>query len=238
MKLIGYARVSSVEQNLDLQISALREAGCIDIVSDHGLSGSNFQRPGLRKALRQLTSGDMLVVWRLDRLGRSLVDLIQTVNGLAKRGCEFRSLTESIDTASSGGRLLFHVMGAMAEFERSIISERTKAGMKAASMRGSQIGRRPSMSPEQIEAAHHAITYEHQTISEIAFNHGVHPKTLARNLRIAKLPPINGYRRTASKKYDLEYSDALLDLYQQTKNSNTERSLKSFDDAVNRKLRE
>lgn len=185
MKLIGYARVSSIEQNLDLQITALREAGCTSIVTDHGLSGSNFQRPGLRKALRQLTSGDMLAVWRLDRLGRSLVDLIQTVNGLAKHGCEFRSLTESIDTASSGGRLLFHVMGAMAEFERSIISERTKAGMKAASMRGSQIGRPPSMSHKQIETARHAIAYKGQTINEIAIFYGVHPKTLARNLRMS-----------------------------------------------------
>ena len=188
MKLIGYARVSSVEQNLDLQISALREAGCTSIVTDHGLSGSNFQRPGLRKALRQLTRGDMLVVWRLDRLGRSLVDLIQTVNGLAGRGCEFRSLTESIDTASSGGRLLFHVMGAMAEFERTIISERTKAGMKAARVRGSQIGRRPSMSREQIASARQAVELEKHSIADTALKNGVHPKTLARLLREAPKP--------------------------------------------------
>lgn len=132
MRLVGYARVSTVEQSLDLQIAALKTAGCTDIFTDQGLSGADFQRPGLKKALHHLKSGDMLVVWRLDRLGRSLVDLIQTVNGLSKRGCEFRSLTESIDTSSSGGRLVFHMMGAMAEFERAIISERTKAGMEAA----------------------------------------------------------------------------------------------------------
>jgi len=135
MKLIGYARVSSMEQNLDLQILALKAAGCSRIFTDHGLSGADFQRPGLRKALRQLKEGDMFTVWRLDRLGRSLIDLISTVNGFSKRGCEFRSLTENIDTSTSGGRLLFHVMGAMAEFERSIISERTKAGMQAARAR-------------------------------------------------------------------------------------------------------
>ena len=152
MKLIGYARVSTVEQNLDMQISALKAAGCSEICTDHGLSGADFQRPGLLKALRRIKRGDMLVVWRLDRLGRSLVDLIQTVNGLSKRGCDFRSLTESIDTSSSGGRLVFHMMAAMAEFERAIISERTKAGMEAARARGSRIGRRRSMTLEQTEA--------------------------------------------------------------------------------------
>ncbi|WP_429814862.1 recombinase family protein [Ensifer sp. B1-9] len=183
MRSIGYARVSTVEQNLDLQINALQMAGCAAIFTDHGLSGADFQRPGLRTALRQLKSGDMLVVWRLDRLGRSLIDLIETVNGLSKRGCEFRSLTENIDTSSSGGRLLFHVMGAMAEFERSIISERTKAGMEAARVRGSRIGRRPSMTREQTEAARHAIEMELKAVAEVAAIYGVHPKTLARLLR-------------------------------------------------------
>ncbi|WP_327212029.1 recombinase family protein [Rhizobium beringeri] len=183
MKLVGYARVSTVEQNLDLQIAALKAAGCSELFTDQGLSGADFRRPGLRRALRQLKSTDMLVVWRLDRLGRSLIDLIQTVNGLSKRGCEFRSLTENIDTSSSGGRLLFHVMGAMAEFERSIISERTKAGMAAARARGSRLGRRPSMTREQREAARHAIEMDLKPIAEVASNYGVHPKTLARLLR-------------------------------------------------------
>ncbi len=185
MKLIGYARVSTVDQNLDLQIAALSAAGCEEILTDQGSSGADFQRPGLLKALRHLKSGDMLIVWRLDRLGRSLVDLIQTVNKLSKRGCDFRSLTENIDTSSSSGRLVFHMMGAMAEFERAIIAERTKAGMEAARIRGSQIGRRPSMSPEQIEAARRAVEMECRPIAEIAANNGIHPKTLARLLRDA-----------------------------------------------------
>lgn len=183
MKLVGYARVSTVEQNLDLQIAALKAGGCAEIFTDHGLSGADFQRPGLRKALRQLRRNDMLVVWRLDRLGRSLVDLIQTVTGLSRRGCDFRSLTESIDTSSSAGRLVFHMMAAMAEFERAIISERTKAGMEAARARGSRIGRRPSMTNEQIEAARHAVESDLQSIAEVAARYGVHPKTLARVLR-------------------------------------------------------
>lgn len=183
MKLVGYARVSTVEQNLDMQVAALKAAGCLQIFTDHGLSGADFQRPGLLKALRQIERGDMLVVWRLDRLGRSLVDLIQTVNGLSTRGCDFRSLTESIDTSSSGGRLVFHMMAAMAEFERAIISERTKAGMEAARARGSRIGRRRSMTLEQTEAARLAIEVDLTPVAEVAATYCVHPKTLARLLR-------------------------------------------------------
>lgn len=183
MKLVGYARVSTVEQNLDMQVAALKAAGCAEIFTDLGLSGADFQRPGLLKALRQIKRGDMLVVWRLDRLGRSLVDLIQTVNGLSKRGCDFRSLTESIDTSSSGGRLVFHMMAAMAEFERAIISERTKAGMEAARARGSRIGRRPSMTEVQTDAAKQAVEIDLEPISEVAARYQVHPKTLARVLR-------------------------------------------------------
>ncbi|TBG27781.1 recombinase family protein [Rhizobium leguminosarum] len=183
MKLIGYARVSTVEQSLDLQISALKSAGCSEIITDRGSSGADFQRPGLRKVLRHLRQGDMLIVWRLDRLGRSLVDLIQTVNGLSSRGCEFRSLTESIDTSSSGGRLVFHMMAAMAEFERAIISERTKAGMEAARARGSRIGRRPSMTSLQADAARHSIEIDLEPMVDVAARYQVHPKTLARVLR-------------------------------------------------------
>jgi DNA invertase Pin-like site-specific DNA recombinase len=185
MKLVGYARVSTVEQNLDLQIVALTAAGCAEIFTDQGISGADFHRPGLRKALRYIQTGDMLIVWRLDRLGRSLVDLVETVNSLSRRGCDFRSLTENIDTSSSGGRLLFHVMAAMAEFERSIISERTKAGMDAARARGARIGRRPSMTREQREAARHAIEMDLKPIAEVAAIYQVHPKTLARVLRDA-----------------------------------------------------
>lgn len=183
MNMIGYARVSTVEQSLDLQISALQAAGCSELFTDHGVSGADFRRPGLRKALRHMSAGDMLVVWRLDRLGRSLVDLIQTVNSLSQRGCDFRSLNERIDTSSSGGRLLFHVMGAMAEFERSIISERTKAGMEAAKARGARIGRRPSMTPDQVNKARYEVEVQLRQLDDVAAQFNVHPKTLARVLR-------------------------------------------------------
>jgi DNA invertase Pin-like site-specific DNA recombinase len=182
MKLVGYARVSTVEQNLDLQIAALTAAGCAEIFADHGMSGADFQRPGLRKTLRHIQAGDMLIVWRLDRLGRSLIDLIETVNRLSRRGCEFRSLTENIDTSSSGGRLLFHVMAAMAEFERSIISERTKAGMEAAKARGAQIGRRPALNSVQIEQAYEAVHALSEPVHVVASRFHVHPKTLSRIL--------------------------------------------------------
>src|ERR671929_2209816 len=124
--LIGYARVSTLDQNLDLQIDALRSAGCEDIFTDH-ISGTKARRPGLEQALSHLRPGDTLVVWRLDRLGRSLRHLIDTVTDLQEKGIGFKSLTESIDTTTSGGKLVFHIFGALAEFEREIIRERTHA---------------------------------------------------------------------------------------------------------------
>lgn len=138
---IGYARVSTDIQRMDLQMDALKQAGCDHIFADHGISGATIERPGLRQAMNMLQKGDTLVVWRLDRLGRSLVNLVEYVSSLGKLGVEFRSLTESIDTNSSGGKLLFHMIAALAEFERSLISERTKAGMAAAKLRGKHIGR-------------------------------------------------------------------------------------------------
>ncbi|WP_080431511.1 recombinase family protein [Burkholderia ubonensis] len=138
---IGYARVSTEEQCLDLQLSALKAAGCDTILSDHGVSGSRFDRPGLHEALRIAQVGDTLLVWRLDRLGRSLRHLLEAVNSLGQRGVEFASLTERIDTRSSTGMLMFHMIAALAEFERSLISERTRAGMAAARARGAKIGR-------------------------------------------------------------------------------------------------
>lgn len=138
---VGYARVSTDIQRMDLQMDALKNAGCNFIFTDHGISGATVERPGLRQAMDMLQKGDTLIVWRLDRLGRSLVNLVEHVNGLGKQGIEFRSLTESIDTSSSGGKLLFHMIAALAEFERSLISERTKAGMAAAKLRGKHVGR-------------------------------------------------------------------------------------------------
>lgn len=146
---IGYARVSTDVQRMDLQMDALRQAGCDHIFTDQGISGASTERPGLKQAMDMLQKGDTLVVWRLDRLGRSLVNLVELVSSLGRQGIEFRSLTESIDTSSPGGKLLFHMIAALAEFERSLISERTKAGMAAAKLRGKHVGRPPRIKPTQ-----------------------------------------------------------------------------------------
>ncbi|MDW6021648.1 recombinase family protein [Mesorhizobium sp. BAC0120] len=183
MRKIGYARVSTNEQNLDLQRAALQAAGCVEIHADQGISGSDFERPGLSRALHCLEPGDMLVVWRLDRLGRSLIDLIKLVTDLGARAVEFHSLSEAIDTSSPGGRLLFHMLAAMAEFERSLISERTRAGMAAARARGSRIGRRPATTAAQRAAALIAIEQNKISVEDVAAEYGIHPRTLLRVLR-------------------------------------------------------
>jgi DNA invertase Pin-like site-specific DNA recombinase len=139
MALVGYARVSTHDQHLNLQLDALNAAGCERIFTDT-IGGSSTQRPGLDEALTYLRSGDSLVVWRLDRLGRSLRHLIGTVGQLQSNGVGFRSLQESIDTATPGGKLVFHVFGALAEFERDLIRERTQAGLAAARARGRRGG--------------------------------------------------------------------------------------------------
>src|SRR5918912_1558549 len=133
--LIGYARVSTDDQNLDLQRDALQNAGC-ELIFDDMVSGTKAKRPGLEQALSHLRAGDTLVVWRLDRLGRSLKHLIDTVTDLQERGIGFKSLTESIDTTTSGGKLVFHIFGALAELRRGVIRERTQAGLQAARTRG------------------------------------------------------------------------------------------------------
>jgi DNA invertase Pin-like site-specific DNA recombinase len=138
--LVGYARVSTPDQHLALQRDALKKAGCKRIFSDVA-SGATAERPGLTKALEFVRRGDALVVWKLDRLGRSLQHLIESVRQLHKRKVGFRSLQESIDTTTSGGKLIFHVFGALAEFERDIIRERTNAGLAAARVRGRKGGR-------------------------------------------------------------------------------------------------
>lgn len=147
--LIGYARVSTIDQNLDLQLDALTMAGCAHIFQDEGVSGGKARRPGLDKAIKRLKSGDVLVVWRLDRLGRSMRHLIELTTHLEARGIGFRSLSDAIDTSTASGKLFFHVTGAFAEFERNLISERTKAGMAAAKARGVKIGRPKKRRPLQ-----------------------------------------------------------------------------------------
>ncbi|WP_374732725.1 recombinase family protein [Klebsiella variicola] len=146
--LIGYARVSTGDQNLDLQKNALIRAEC-ELVFEDMASGKNARRPGLKRALRRLRAGDVLVVWKLDRLGRSVRDLITLVSELQARGVNFRSLTDSIDTSTPAGRFFFHVMSALAEMERELIVERTRAGLAVARAKGRIGGRRPKLTPEQ-----------------------------------------------------------------------------------------
>jgi DNA invertase Pin-like site-specific DNA recombinase len=183
MARVGYARVSTADQNLDLQVSALRSAGCEKIFEDQGISGATEKRPGLNAAFRSLKAGDTLIVWRLDRLGRSIRHLIEIITRLQKRGVEFRSVTENIDTTSAGGRMIFHVIAAMAEFERSLISERTIAGMAAARERGQHFGRKPSLTAAQCQEAFQSLYRDGAHPAEVASKYRVHPRTLKRLIR-------------------------------------------------------
>src|SRR5271166_3665157 len=149
---IGYARVSTNGQEIALQLDALRAAGCDRIFEDQA-SGAKADRPGLIEALAYAREGDVLVIWKLDRLGRSLPNLIETVSQLEKHGVGLLSLTESIDTTTPGGRLIFHVFGALGQFERDLIRERTRAGLAAAAARGRRGGRKPSMTDEKLQRA-------------------------------------------------------------------------------------
>ena len=152
MALIGYARVSTADQKLALQHDALVRAGCERTFEDQA-SGARADRPGLAEALAYLRSGDTLVVWKLDRLGRSMRHLIAQVGDLAARGIGFRSLTENIDTTTPGGMLVFNIFGSLAQFERDLIRERTQAGLRAARERGTQGGRRPVVTPDKLRKA-------------------------------------------------------------------------------------
>src|ERR671932_1025163 len=163
---IGYARVSTDEQNLDLQRDALKKAECKKIFEDQ-VSGTKDRRPGLEQALSHLRSGDTLVVWRLDRLGRSLRHLIDTVTDLQEKGVGFKSLTEAIDTRTSGGKLVFHIFGALAEFEREIIRERTKAGLTAARSRGKTGGRPKALTEKQVRILHQLAADRSNSVQDI-----------------------------------------------------------------------
>ncbi len=148
-KVIGYARVSTRDQDPQLQVDALQAAGCGQVFTDHGVSGKLTSRPEFDKALAVLEPGDVLVVWKLDRLGRSLQHLVEVVNGLKERGIGFRSLTEQIDASNGMGKLVFHLFAALAEFERDLIRERTIAGLEAARRQGRTGGRKNRLSAEQ-----------------------------------------------------------------------------------------
>jgi DNA invertase Pin-like site-specific DNA recombinase len=180
--LIGYARVSTLDQTLALQQDALTAAGCQEVYTDTA-SGAVTDRPGLTQVLSHLRSGDTLVVWRLDRLGRSLPHLIETVTSLIRRGVGFRSLQEQIDTTTSGGKLVFHVFGTLAEFERDLIRERTHAGLAAARARGRLFGRPKVLSPRKVEQLRTLAADERTTVGEICQTLGISRATFYRYVR-------------------------------------------------------
>jgi DNA invertase Pin-like site-specific DNA recombinase len=183
--LVGYARVSTSEQTFDLQKDALEKIGCAKIYSDV-VSGAKAERKGLQEALEYVREGDTLVVWRLDRLGRSLKHLIETITRLNNRKIGFKSITEHIDTTTSGGKLVFHIFGALAEFERDIIRERTNAGLSAARARG-RLGGRPKAqtlnTPKKVALAQSLYDNKTNTIEEICKTLHISRATLYRYVK-------------------------------------------------------
>ena len=170
--LLGYARVSTQDQNLDLQIEALTQAGCKRIFEDK-ISGSRAERPGLAKALDMMREGDTLVVWKLDRLGRSVKQLVDLVGAMHKLGVQFKSLTDAIDTGTPSGRFFFHVMASLAEMERELIIERTRAGLDVARQLGRKGGRKRLMTDSKIVSANKLLVS------------GVPPRDVAKNLGVS-----------------------------------------------------
>jgi DNA invertase Pin-like site-specific DNA recombinase len=183
--LIGYARVSTVDQNLALQRDALTEAGCQKIFTEQ-MSGAVADRPALHDAVEFARSGDTLIVWKLDRLARSMKQLIETIEDLRVRGIGFRSLTEALDTTTAQGRLVFHMFGALAEFERSLIRERTQAGLAAARRLGRKGGRPLKLTDDDIEAAKALLANPDIGVTQIAHRLGVSPATLYRYIPAAR----------------------------------------------------
>lgn len=195
MALVGYARVSTQDQNPDLQRDALAAAGCGRVFEDEA-SGSRADRPGLAQALDYARDGDVLVVWKLDRLGRSLSHLIATVAALQDKGVGFRSITEAIDTTTPGGRLVFHLFGALGEFERDLIRERTRAGLAAAATRGRKGGRKPVATAELVERARVMIA-KGLTVREAAARLRIGKTALYAALRGPPEPPPAAERAAA-----------------------------------------
>ena len=180
--LIGYARISTADQTLDLQLDALKKAGCEQIFTDR-VSGTKAERKGLSEALSHLREGDTLVVWRLDRLGRSLIHLIDTVTELHDTGVGFKSLQENIDTTTSGGKLVFHIFGALAEFEREIIRERTRAGLQSARSRGKVGGRPKALTTKEIQMLRNMAADKSLTVSDICKTLGIGRTTFYRYVK-------------------------------------------------------
>ena len=180
--LIGYARVSTHDQTLNLQRDALEKAECEKIFTDQ-LTGTKAERKGLTEALSHLRTGDTLVVWRLDRLGRSLRHLIDTITSLQEHGIGFKSLTENIDTTTSGGKLVFHIFGALAEFEREIIRERTQAGLTAARSRGRTGGRPKALTAKEVQILRNMAADKSLTVSDICKTLGIGRTTFYRYVK-------------------------------------------------------
>ena len=182
MMRIGYARVSTDEQNLDLQRDALREAGCDTIYCDEGVSAVAQERPQFAAVLAALSAGDTLVIWKMDRAFRSLMNALEVLEELEARGVNFCSLTDAIDTSTPVGRFVYQIRNAFSELERALIVERTKAGMDAARKRGVRIGRPPKLTATQIEFARAELARGRATLKALADRLGVSPRTLARAL--------------------------------------------------------
>ena len=182
---IGYARVSTDDQHLDLQRDALMQAGC-GVIYEEAASGKSAARPELEQCRKALRAGDTLVVWRLDRLGRSLPDLVHVVNDLEQRGVGFESLTEKIETSSAAGKLIFHVFAALAEFERGLIRERTHAGLSAARARGRVGGRKPKLEEKQVREIKALLRDPDIQVSEVARRYGISRTTLYKYAGVIK----------------------------------------------------
>ncbi|WBO60265.1 MULTISPECIES: recombinase family protein [unclassified Acidocella] len=180
---IGYARVSTDDQHLDLQRDALTQAGC-GVIYEEAASGKNAARPELEQCRKALRAGDTLVVWRLDRLGRSLPDLVQIVAELEQQGVGFESLAEKIETGSAAGKLVFHVFAALAEFERGLIRERTKAGLASARARGRVGGRKPKLDDQQVREIKALLRDPDIQVADVARRYGVSRTTLYKHVGV------------------------------------------------------
>lgn len=178
----GYARVSTDDQDPALQLVALKKAGCSETFTDHGISGTARKRPALSRCLKKLQIGDTLTVWKLDRLGRSVRDVVNILHDLHTRGVEFQSITESIDTKTPIGRAMVHMVALVAELEHGFIIERTRAGVKAAQRRGVKFGRKAKLTPEQLEHARQQIESGAQGVQSMAALLRVNRSTLRRAL--------------------------------------------------------
>jgi len=185
--LIGYARVSTQDQDTAAQINALKASGCERIFQERA-SGGRWDRPELHHLLGQLRTGDVLVVWKIDRLSRSLKDVLNLMEKIDQAGADFRSLTEAIDTTSPGGRMMMQIIGTFAEFERSMLRERTHSGLDAARKQGRIGGRRPKLNMHQQQEIMHSVNSGQKTAADAARLFDVHPSTVSRLLQRGKIP--------------------------------------------------